>query len=69
MAITWTGDERDLIATVDKYRLHVWRDSDAWSWTLAIDNGPVARGFADTLQEAKDSAVEALEDYRGGALQ
>jgi hypothetical protein len=69
MAIQWIGDEHDVIATVDNYRLRVWRTDDDWSWTLSLDNGPLARGFAETLEDAKDQATEALEDYRGGALQ
>jgi hypothetical protein len=69
MAINWIGDDNDVVATVDNYRLHLWRDEDDWNWTLAIDNGPVARGFAETLQDAKDAVTEALEDYRSGALQ
>jgi hypothetical protein len=68
MAIQWVGDERDVVATVDKYRLHLWRDDEDWNWTVAIENGPLARGFAETLQEAKDAATEAVEDHRGGAL-
>jgi hypothetical protein len=69
MPIQWIGDERDLVATDGIYRLHLWRDDDDWSWTVAIGNGPLARGFAATLEEAKDAATEAVEDHRGGALQ
>jgi hypothetical protein len=69
MAIQWIGDDNDVIANVDKYRLHLWRGEDDWNWTLAIDNAPAARGFAATLQDAKHAAIEALEDYRSGQLQ
>jgi hypothetical protein len=76
MTINWIGDDRDVVASVDKYRLHIWRtyrtsqsaDND-WSWTVAIDNGPLARGFADTVEDAKAAALEAVEDHRSGGLQ
>jgi hypothetical protein len=69
MAIQWIGDDDDVVAQVDKYRLHLWHDEDDWNWTLAIGNGPVARGFADSLEHARAAVITALDDYRAGALQ
>jgi hypothetical protein len=70
MTITWIGDEEnETVARVDNFALRAWLDGQDWNWTLGLENGPVARGFADTLQGAKDAATEALEDFRSGALQ
>jgi hypothetical protein len=70
MATNWVGDDHnDVVASIDKYRLHCWRDDEDWNWTIGIDDGPVARGFAATLEGAKAAALEAVEDHRGGGLQ
>jgi hypothetical protein len=55
-------------AKIDSYRLHVWRDENEWNWSTGIDNGPFARGFASTVEDAKAQAVQAVEDHRSGGL-
>jgi hypothetical protein len=69
MAMSWIGDDNDVVGKIDAYRLQRWRGDDDRNWAIGIDDGPVARGFADTLADAKDAAIRALDDYRAGQLQ